>query len=465
MIFFMKCFQTFSLGLGLLSFINFGSAFANPTHRLTPAAALHKISFLLTGAPAPKVLRKRWQSAPNEETFVRQALKEGFQASLWDTDTQQPNPGFAHWLINYHNMLFKVKIPRNLGLCTFCWWKPKVFTEFLKENKTYLEKFPERYNTEYMWGGSDFELPISTEKHPFDYPYYLYELEPAILATAVVLNDKPYTDILTATYTVRTPTLNLLSEAFPKADTTLAPIDNMFSVPHWTGSWQVVERPLEHQQYHAGVLTTRAYLQTYPKERTWANRAIYQNMLCHTIQPVDNPDNIAFQYYKEIDAHPLRKEGCANCHYMLDGLANLRNEFVPYKETKLNKWSDAYIYDTHHSAIYTLPDQLTAFNQNTGRSTYTQFPLEHYLLKESRHGFLTVHTMKELGFVLIQHPWFHSCVAKHLFQAIYGRDLDEKYEKDKWMLANAIKVFEHSNFNLKDLIFYFIQDPAFYETP
>jgi hypothetical protein len=415
---------------------------------LTPLDLIYKVSFALTAEPPPQVLIEKYQDA--DPSLNNQAIVESYKAAIWNEDEQQPNHGFVQWLIDYHSSVFKIKMPRNVGLCTFCWPKTKIFPNLLKENERYLRLFPDRMNTEYMWGGSDFEIPQSTLKIPYDYVYHLWELEPIILATTLVINHKPYSEVLTTSLTVRSPTLNQLTEAFPKAEKELESLPNFYRVEHWTGIWDVKERK---EKYHSGILTTQGFLATYPKERTWANKAIYQNLMCENIHPIDNPHDFPIKFHKSVDAQPVLQDGCQGCHYMLDGLANLRNEFVSYTEKKLKRWSDEYIYPAHYSEVYQLPKEQDKFNEVTHHSSYSQFPMNHYFLTEDK--LLTVDSMKSLGQKLSQSREFSQCVVKKIYERIHGKEAQPLW------IEKMAHTFQSLHYDFEKLLLEILLDPTF----
>ena len=419
---------------------------------LSPAEVLNKVAISLTGLPPPAVLRARWQDAPSTKENLMAAAREAFQAATWDNDLNRPNVDFQQWLLAYHANIFKVKIPRNLGLCSFCWWKPKIFDAFVAENKEYLRRFPDRYNKDYLWGGSDFEVPQSTEKTPFDYPYYLFELEPAMLATALVINHRPYSDVVSTSLTARSNTLNGIAEAFPRFQITdPVPVAGAtYPVNHWTGDWFLTSRYRGNDNIHAGVLTTMAYLLSYPRERTWVNKAIYQNVLCHDIQPVANDSQIPFEFHREIDARPLDKDGCKGCHFVIDGLANMRDHFPTYLEKRLAKWSDEYKYPVHFSELYKGhdPADVQRLNKDLG-GNYQDFPVTQYLLDADGKSFLPIHSFAEMGQTLSAHKWFAQCAVKNAFENIYGRS---PQSNDAKLVEKVSGSFEQSGFQFMDLL-------------
>src|SRR5690606_38132212 len=93
------------------------------------------------------------------------------------------------------------------------------------------------------------------------------------LAMEVVMNDLPYTEILTADWTMMN---GRLEHFYARLDGTLAALTD-----------PDVEKPWRRVQVggaHAGILTTHSYLNFFYNGRRWAQRT-FESFLCHETVP------------------------------------------------------------------------------------------------------------------------------------------------------------------------------------
>ena len=143
------------------------------------------------------------------------------------------------------------------------------------------------------------------------------------LAMAVVENDLPYGQILTADWTMRN---GRLDHFYARLDGNLGELDADTSQP-----FRRVERGAEH----SGILTTHAYLNLFYNGRRWAQRT-FEAFMCHQTYPdfdlLDEHDDAPPVSYRR---HPLADgdinvnsgRGCEACHLQLDGLSRLKDRW------------------------------------------------------------------------------------------------------------------------------------------
>jgi Protein of unknown function (DUF1588)/Protein of unknown function (DUF1592) len=166
--------------------------------------------------------------------------------------------------------------------------------------------------------------------------------EPLELMAHVVLNDRPFTEIVTANYTVLNP---YTSVVYNNGDLVFA---NEYDVGEFAeGSIYAVQEDGSVVRFpHAGILSSPMFLNRYPTSRTNANRhrarVVLRELLATDIlkvanRPIDPTKAVTF-------ANPTREEeSCKMCHVIIDPIAGTfqRWDDNDYERIRLDQpWHD-----------------------------------------------------------------------------------------------------------------------------
>ncbi len=173
--------------------------------------------------------------------------------------------------------------------------------------------------------------------------------EPVELMKYIVRNDRPYTDMVAANYTVVNGIL---------AQYLGASVQGSFTNPADDTEWRVATLPSQRlggTREHAGVLSTHPWLQRFPTTDTNRNRhrvnILYKQFLATdvsalAVRPLD--DGTTFR------VPTIENPGCAACHDTIDPIAagfqnwNERNRYLPNRTGTV----DHALPGTYRSANY-----------------------------------------------------------------------------------------------------------------
>jgi hypothetical protein len=181
--------------------------------------------------------------------------------------------------------------------------------------------------------------------------------EPLELISYVVKNDKPFTEILTAPYTV----VNPFSAGIYNTDATFVdPTSENEWVP--TQIWYVGESGGYEPYPHAGVLTSPMFLNRFPTTNTNVNRhrarMVFKLFLATDILKIgERPlDPTASTRY----ANPTREDpSCSSCHKVIDPVAGAFQKYSDYDQEKYepeHDWHPEMFPPGYGREQMTLPD-------------------------------------------------------------------------------------------------------------
>ena len=168
----------------------------------------------------------------------------------------------------------------------------------------------------FCWRDGDGKLAIASMRE-----------EAARIAMEVVLNDRPYTDVLTADWTMNDGRLETF---YAKLAGRLADVAD----PDWKRPWRKVDRDAKH----SGILSTPEFNNFFYNGRRWAQRA-FEVFFCHETTPdfdlLDDLDiaggQTAVPYRDQPDLPPsitvTEGRACAACHVQLDSLSRVRDRW------------------------------------------------------------------------------------------------------------------------------------------
>lgn len=285
---------------------------------LDAAGTLRKASLMLAGRlPAAQEL----QRLAAEGDAALPSLLEGLMTE----------PGFKDWLLVTFNDLFLTD--RYLGDST---------------NTLRKEDFP----------GIDVYLAEAVPEEEKRKYRRAVAREPLELISYIVRNDRPFTEILTADYTVLNP-----YSAQVYNETSLAFANPQDEADFKPGKIHALRAGVDLVFPHAGILSSPMFLNRFPSTPTNRNRhrakVLLQKFLATDIlkvgdRPIDPTQSVAF-------ANPTREDpSCAVCHSTLDPIAgafmkfsdNDQEQLLPdrewYKEMVLPGFGDASMQITEY---------------------------------------------------------------------------------------------------------------------
>lgn len=158
--------------------------------------------------------------------------------------------------------------------------------------------------------------------------------EGARIADEVLRNDLPYTELVTADWSMWN---GRLEHFYARLDGRLGELSD----PDANREWHRVERGPEH----SGILSTHMYLNYFYNGRRWAQRT-FETFLCHETVPdfelldefpVEKPVSYRTHPLAEADINVNSGRACAACHLQLDGLSRVKDRwdnFGQYYETR-----------------------------------------------------------------------------------------------------------------------------------
>ena len=433
----------------LLFFIGCKKAPSSDPYKIHQNSYLNEISLKLTGKPLPQSFWSKHNGQNNNDDLIRKAYFYTTRNKTGDN----LSPEFIDWLIAFNQDAWRLKSPRQTA-GEWWWWRLPRTKEIFEVNREYLERNPDRihhFSTETApFGGKDFDTPISNVNEPSDFGYYLSELEPLLLAASYVNKGLPYGDFLRKPVTVRNRSLNQVSILFD-GRTKEVPLDlKKDAINHWTGQWYFVPNARAFEKPNTCILSSEAFLRTYSNERSWANRLIYQGLLGQEIREVSNDQELQFHFYKKNDPNPLSQDNCKGCHYMLDGIANLRMEYyhkgIPKENTTLGHDFYAHISTEYEG------DLVNRIN-NLNNANFSIYPIDHYLLN-SDNTFVTIKDFSDLCQKIADHKWFKEALVKRMFEKVFSRSPDSS---DSDLISTAITVYEQTSENFDETLIYLFQ--------
>ncbi len=155
------------------------------------------------------------------------------------------------------------------------------------------------------------------------------EEEPLELMAYVIENDRPYSEILTANYTLASIKSARLFKADEQTDPTFKPVQNV-GQSLIMGRFTDFDVDSSTQIPHAGLLTSYAYLNKYPTTATNRNRARASATLKHFLG-FDVEDSSAREISNDAlsdDENPtMNNPACTVCHATLDPIAGAFQNF------------------------------------------------------------------------------------------------------------------------------------------
>jgi hypothetical protein len=244
--------------------------------------------------------------------------------------------------------------------------------------------------------------------------------EPLRLLSHVAEHDLPWTDVVTADYTMAN---EVLGRAFP--------VDYPAGATGWRPVHYTDGRPV------SGVLSTNALYWRYPSDGVNYNRgranALSRILLCHDYlsRPVDFPRDIDLTDTEKV-ADAVRSEtGCVSCHVSLDPLASylFGFQYAGYSAAEMTRYH---------------PERERSWQVTTGTAP----------------GFFgrPGHTLRDLGQQMAADPRFVECTVRRVYEALLARpaDLD-----DTDALTHHREVFLAGGLKLRALVRSVLADPRY----
>jgi len=148
--------------------------------------------------------------------------------------------------------------------------------------------------------------------------------EGARIAEEILRNDLPYTELVTADWSMWN---GRLEHFYARLDGRLGELSD----PNVYRGWHRVDRGTGH----SGVLSTHMYLNYFYNGRRWAQRT-FESFLCHETvpdfelldeHPVEVPVSYRTHPDAEADINVNSGRACAACHLQLDGLSRVKDRW------------------------------------------------------------------------------------------------------------------------------------------
>ncbi len=245
-----------------------------------------------------------------------------------------------------------------------------------------------------------------------DQSSYEMTMEPAYLISRIVMDNRPFSDVLTTSQTVVGSSyghflahsgneFNIWSK-FPGGAYTDKSLAEMIPLK---GDFHLVNRT----EQHAGILTTPTYQLLTNGRRAKANKA-YEVMLCREFKVPEGilPD--------PSDENPdLRKRAyCAQCHRSLEPMAAFFNRYPKTAETTI------YHYDGGEV------DDRGIFAGKAGKG------------------------VKEFGLIASKTEAFRECAVRRTYEFVHNREMDIKTSLGA--LPKYLKVLETNGLRIRDIL-------------
>ena len=248
--------------------------------------------------------------------------------------------------------------------------------------------------------------------------------EPANLAMAVVKENRPYSEVLTADWTMLDGKLEVFYGKLWGDQVSIKDADA--SKP-----WRRVER----DPRHSGVLSSPTMLNFFYNGRRWAQRTL-EAFFCHETTPdfdllddtVDSGQSVAVPYRDSPDLMPTQTvtEGraCAACHLQLDAVSRLKD-----------RW-----------------DYFGGYHEVMPGARPLPIPQEAIFEGQKIDG------LDGLGKALGASPVFHDCAANQAWDHLMGH----RFRPDETATRRALVArFEANGLNFKDLLRSIVMSPEY----
>ncbi|WP_082354017.1 DUF1588 domain-containing protein [Marinagarivorans algicola] len=273
--------------------------------------------------------------------------------------------------------------------------------------------------------------------------------EPLELIHHVVKNNLPYTEILTADYTMVSHEMSRLYNyptpvakgRWVKGQNTGQHVSTANGLPSkdWNNS-RLLDFP------HVGILSSIAYLNKYPSTATNRNRARSRWTMYHFLgydieasAPRVNIDDA-----DDSENPTLNNPACTICHITMDPIAAGFQDF-----------NDKGLYRTGNRALDSLSrDYKKTDLYENGQTWYADVLPAGFNGEDTPQG---EEPLRWLAEKLVADPRFGPAVVKFWWPAIFGEKLyatksDEELVKQQEFVVDVAKKFKNSNWNLKDLL-------------
>ena len=303
------------------------------------------------------------------------------------------------------------------------------------------------------------------------------------LIAHVIINERPYSEILTAEYMMMNPLLNQVlggTAVFPATagDSDFLPSkitqfysNNEITVSpkHPIAGTKVLSRGTPMADYpHAGILTDFAFMQRYPTTATNRNRARARWTLYHFLgidieKSAQRPTNEAA--LSDRNNPTLNNPACGVCHAVLDPVAGA-----------FQNWSEHQIYrvngDDSLDGFYKYPPNGAKSLYQKGDRWYRDMRAPGLFEKPLTNR---DYTLRELASRIVEEPGFNTAAALFWWPAIFGSNpvelpavaSDQGFaEKNTAYLAQQSAIDEFatvlkSRRNAKDLLVEMVMSPWF----
>ena len=243
--------------------------------------------------------------------------------------------------------------------------------------------------------------------------------EPLRLVARVAATDRPWTDIVTADWTMATP---LLADAWPL----------QHDAEGWAEARYTDGRPA------AGVLATNGLWWRYRSTDSNANRKranqISRMLLCndYLVRPISFDREVDLLDTEAVNDAIQTNPACVNCHVSLDPIASALFGFWSFNEAS---WLDA---STYHPAR----EQLWRDTTQVAPAWYGQ----------------PVASLEQMAHAIAGDPRFPQCAVQQVYSALLQRDLGLD---DEAALVAHREAFVAGGLRLKALLRAVVLDPAY----
>jgi hypothetical protein len=255
--------------------------------------------------------------------------------------------------------------------------------------------------------------------------YLVLGEEPLDLVAYIAMNDRPYTDLVLAPFTVATEGM--------LARWPLEPIDD-------DGAWLPEETVLatyDDARPNTGVISMNTLWWRHTSTEENANRgranALSRALLCESFldRPIDFPNDIDLTDTESIHAAIRENQGCTACHATLDPLASYLWGFM-YRGENAEAWA--------------------RYNPAGER--------DWMFTTEREPGFFGTPgaTLHDLGAQLANDPRYVTCAVERVTEGLLGRDLTLD---DDGALAEHREAFIHGGLTLRALVKSVVRSPAY----
>ena len=286
------------------------------------------------------------------------------------------------------------------------------------------------------------------------------------LVDAVIENDRPYTEILTAkTVQMNGPIAHYLTyqsrssaDVFGETDLT-APVPAGLSFAE-ADRWVDVVRTGRH----SGVLTTPGYLLKFQSNRARAHR-FYNAFECSSFLPDGPLPPPSEPCSKHEDL--TKRCGCQACHVQLEPMAASWGRFAEYGFTPL---SEARYPKSFTEACSTISDLDTLFRcfrfyqvDAVGEETPFKLELKPYVFRTDEQVARLEAGPGELAAESISSGRFATCTVRKLW-AYFMRRLPTA-EEEATVVQELVKAFTDDHYRLRGLVKAIVSQPAYRRVP